>query len=54
MPLPDGLKFLHLGWWVVHLLAFALVFSYGFRKGRAEERRAQRARGAVKTPASPA
>ena len=48
MSLPDGLKFMHLGWWVLHLLAFALVYAYGFRKGRAEERRALR-----KTKAAP-
>ena len=37
--LPDGLRFLTLGWWVIHLLAVVLVFSYGYRRGRRDERR---------------
>lgn len=42
--LPKGLEFLQLGWWVVHLMAVLLVYSYAFRRGRAAERRAQRIR----------
>lgn len=44
MSLPEGLQFLNLGWWVVHLAGGLLVYSYGFAKGRAQERRAQRIR----------
>jgi hypothetical protein len=51
MSLPDGLKFLQIGWWAVHLLAFGLVYSYGYRAGRAAERREQRARETVKREA---
>ena len=42
--LPDGLRFLTIGWWVIHLLGVVLVFSWGFRKGRQHERR-ERERG---------
>ena len=37
--LPEGLRFFTLGWWVIHLLAVVLVFSWGYRKGRRDERR---------------
>ena len=40
MSLPDGLKFLEFGWWIVHVSSIALVFVYGYRKGRDDERRA--------------
>ena len=40
--LPEGLQFFKPGWWVVHVLAVTLVFSYGYRKGRAHERKAGR------------
>lgn len=33
MPLPDGLKFLEFGWWMMHIIAVALVFWMGYRKG---------------------
>ena len=42
--LPDGLRFFTLGWWGIHLLAVALVFAWGYRKGRKDERR-ERERG---------
>lgn len=42
--LPDGLQFLKPGWWLLHALAAALVFAYGYRRGRAQERREQRER----------
>ena len=42
--LPEGLQFFKPGWWLLHVLAFALVFAYGYRRGRAQERREQRAR----------
>jgi len=44
MTLPDGLQFLHFGWWVVHAIAFLLVYQFGFVKGRGEARREQRQR----------
>ena len=37
--LPEGLRFFTLGWWVIHLIAVVLVFSWGYRKGRRDERR---------------
>lgn len=42
--LPEGLRFLKLGWWMLHVLVIALVFAYGYRRGRAQERREQRER----------
>ena len=42
--LPQGLQFLKPGWWMLHVLAVALVFVYGYRRGRAQERREQRAK----------
>ncbi|MEK7331371.1 MAG: hypothetical protein AAB113_11280 [Candidatus Eisenbacteria bacterium] len=42
--LPEGLQFFKPGWWLLHVLAFALVFVYGYRRGRMRERREQRAR----------
>lgn len=44
MSLPDGLKFLSLGWWVVHASAFLLAYQFGFVRGKGEERREQRRR----------
>ena len=46
MVLPEGLEFLKLGWWVTHVLFVLLVYSYGYRKGRLAERKAQRIREA--------
>ena len=37
--LPEGLRFFTIGWWVIHLLAVALVFAWGYRKGRSDERK---------------
>ena len=42
--LPDGLEFFKPGWWLVHLLAFVTVYTWGYRRGRGAERSAQRAR----------
>jgi hypothetical protein len=42
--LPPGLQFLKPGWWLLHVLVVALVFVYGYRRGRLQERREQRAR----------
>jgi hypothetical protein len=47
MSLPDGLKFLAPGWWVIHALAVLLVYAYAYRRGRADERREQRVRAAA-------
>jgi hypothetical protein len=40
--LPEGLSFLKPGWWILHVLAFGLVFAYGYRRGRLAERREKR------------
>ena len=40
--LPEGLGFFSIGWWVIHLLAIALVFTFGYRKGQLDERRGAR------------
>jgi hypothetical protein len=42
--LPDGLRFLKPAWWLLHLIAAALIYTYGYRKGRAQERRERRER----------
>jgi hypothetical protein len=42
--LPPGIAFLRPGWWVLHALAILFVFLYGYRKGRGDERRENRAR----------
>lgn len=42
MNLPEGLKFLEYGWWVIHVVAIYLVYSYAYRKGRRDERRSRR------------
>lgn len=44
MTLPDGLKFLHFGWWVVHAMAILLVYKFGYARGRGALRREQRQR----------
>lgn len=44
MPLPNGLSFLELGWWVLHAVFVLLVYQWGFVRGRGAERRRQRAR----------
>ncbi|HEY2954209.1 MAG TPA: hypothetical protein VGK89_03030 [Candidatus Eisenbacteria bacterium] len=51
MALPEGLEFLKLGWWAIHVLAVLLVYSWAYRKGRNDERRAQRLRAPA--PAAP-
>jgi hypothetical protein len=43
MVLPEGLKFLAPGWWLLHALAILLVYSYAYRKGRSDERKARQA-----------
>lgn len=42
--LPVGLGFLQPGWWLLHAMAILFVYLYGYRKGRGEERRRQRAK----------
>jgi hypothetical protein len=44
MPLPEGLKFLQPGWWLVHALSVLFVWSLAYRQGRADERRERRIR----------
>lgn len=44
MPLPKGIGFLELGWWVVHVIAILLVYQWGYVKGRGAARREARAR----------
>lgn len=44
MTLPEGLQFLHFGWWAVHAIAFLLVYQYGYARGRGDERRERRQR----------
>lgn len=48
MALPDGLQFLHLGWWVVHSVAFLLAYQFGFVRGKGEAKREQRQRDIAK------
>jgi hypothetical protein len=42
MPLPKGLQFLQVGWWLSHAIVILLLYSWAYRRGRADERRAQR------------
>jgi hypothetical protein len=52
--LPEGLAFLSPGWWVVHGVAIGLVFVYGYRRGRNDERRERRrAEGSATPPRTP-
>ena len=39
--LPTGLQFLQFGWWIMHALAIALVYAWGYRKGRQAEKQAR-------------
>jgi hypothetical protein len=39
--LPPGLQFLQFGWWIMHALAIALVYAWGYRKGRRAEKNAR-------------
>jgi hypothetical protein len=45
VPLPEGLQFLKLGWWVIHVVAIYLVYQYAYRKGRHDARRERGATG---------
>jgi hypothetical protein len=42
--LPPGLQFLKPAWWLLHVIVAALIYSYGFRKGRAQERSERKTR----------
>jgi hypothetical protein len=42
MPLPDVLRFLAPGWWMVHAAAIWITYRYGYSRGRGDERRRQR------------
>jgi len=48
MPLPKGLQFLHLGWWVIHAIAILLVYTWAYRRGRRDQARDQRLADAAK------
>jgi len=39
--LPQGLRFLQIGWWVSHALAIWLIYTYAYRRGRRDERNAR-------------
>jgi K+ transporter len=52
MALPEGLKFLAFGWWVVHIASVVLVFMYGYRRGRDDARKAAATEPEKKTAAS--
>ena len=47
--LPEGIRFFTIGWWVIHLIAVALVFAWGYRKGRQDERRDRGAAPSVRS-----
>ena len=36
--LPQGLKFLQFGWWLMHALAIWLIYAWAYRKGRRDEK----------------
>lgn len=46
--LPEGIRFLKPAWWLLHVIAAGLVYAYGYRKGRTQERREQRERERAK------
>jgi hypothetical protein len=41
MALPEGLQFLKLRWWAIHVPAVLLPYSFAYRKGCNDERRAR-------------
>lgn len=40
--LPPGIAFPQIGFWLLHVIAIALVFVWGYRKGREAEREERR------------
>ncbi len=34
--LPDALQFLHVGWWIVHVIAIPVVFLIGYAVGKSK------------------
>jgi hypothetical protein len=44
MALPEGLKFLQAGWWLLHAVTVWFVWAGAYRRGRRDEARAQQAR----------
>ncbi len=42
MPLPQMLKFLYPGWWLVHVAAVWIAYRYGYTRGKGDARREQR------------
>ena len=55
MSLPEGLRFLNVGWWLLHAVTIYLIYSWAYRKGRDAERKARRAKDAAASapPAPP-
>lgn len=45
MTLPEFLRFLSPGWWLVHVLVTAIVYMLGIGRGRRLERRDRERRG---------
>ena len=39
--LPQGLKFLQFGWWISHALAIWLIYTWAYRRGRRDEKKAR-------------
>lgn len=37
--LPDALEFLKFGWWVIHVVAIVLLYTYAYRRGVRDGRR---------------
>lgn len=53
MTLPEGLKWLQWGWWLVHVVAVTLVYWYGYKKGRDSVRREMRLKAEEEPRPSP-
>lgn len=39
MELPQTLKFLNLGFWVIHIFAITIIFTLGYAMGKKKARR---------------
>jgi len=50
MVLPEGLKFLQAGWWLLHAVTVWFLWVGAYRRGRKDERRAQLTRQAEPGP----
>ena len=51
--LPQGLKFLEIGWWVSHALAIWLIYSWAYRRGRRDEKNARLHAPVIEPPRPP-